>query len=225
MAEITVKQLAGVVGAPVERLLEQIKDAGLSAAGEEDLISDTDKLKLLEFLRGQHGVKKDSATSAADDGDKPRKITLKRKAVSELKVGSSAGRSSRTVAVEVRKKRTIQKDVPQTTAPAETADGEVKPKELEALEQLREDQAQRAEVRERELSKKQERLDQLNQEKKQEEEQELAKEKALTEEKEAEAAKPELKKVSVSTESGDKAKAKPSTESDTRRSKSGKNKN
>ena len=45
MAEITVKQLAGVVGAPVERLLEQIKDAGLTASSEADLISDRPNIK------------------------------------------------------------------------------------------------------------------------------------------------------------------------------------
>ena len=55
MAEVTVKQLASVVGTPVERLLEQIKDAGLSADNPDSLISDEDKMQLLAHLRGLHG--------------------------------------------------------------------------------------------------------------------------------------------------------------------------
>lgn len=206
MAEITVKQLAGVVGAPVERLLEQIKDAGLDAKSESDLISDADKLKLLNFLRGQHGTKGES-DAVSGEGKKPKKITLKRKAVSELKVGSSSGRSARTVAVEVRKKRTIQKAAPETTdeqAPA------AKPKELEELEKLRADQAQRAEERELELSKKQERLNQQALEKQQEEERKKKKAEAEAEAKKAAEEKPAV------------PEAQPAE--DTRRSKSGKSK-
>jgi len=206
MAEITVKQLAGVVGAPVERLLEQIKDAGVNATGESDLISDTDKLKLLEFLRGQHGSKK---AAEAEDDSKPKKITIKRKAISELKIGSSSSRSARTVAVEVRKKRTIQKTPPVASA-GETTEESVKPKELEELEKLRVDQAQRAQEREQELSKKQERLNQQEVEKQQQEEIAKAKADATAEAKIAKDVKP------AATES--------TAESDTRRSKSGKNK-
>jgi translation initiation factor IF-2 len=44
MAEVTVKQLADVVGTPVDRLLAQIKEAGLSAESADAMISDTDKL-------------------------------------------------------------------------------------------------------------------------------------------------------------------------------------
>ena len=74
MAEVTVKQLADVVGTPVERLLEQIKEAGLKADKSDALISDQDKLQLLDYLRNQHGK-----GSAAGSDDKPRKITLKSK--------------------------------------------------------------------------------------------------------------------------------------------------
>jgi len=90
MAEVTVKQLASVVGTPVERLLEQIKDAGLAIDTPESLISDTDKLTLLGFLRGQHG--KDDVDAVS----KPKKITLKRKSVSAAK---AAGSSRNTVSL------------------------------------------------------------------------------------------------------------------------------
>ena len=100
MSNVTVKQLADVVGAPVERLLEQLKEAGLVAENAESLISDEDKLKLLDFLRNSHG----KGEAAKSEGK--QKITLKRKSTSELKV---AGAGRKTVNVEVRKKRTYVK--------------------------------------------------------------------------------------------------------------------
>lgn len=105
MSEVTVKQLAKTVGTPVERLLEQCKEAGLKIDSESTVISDDDKSQLLSFLRNIHG-KKDKDVSS------DKKITLKRKSVSELKVSGGptamAGRP-KTVSVEVRKKRTYVK--------------------------------------------------------------------------------------------------------------------
>lgn len=105
MSEVTVKQLAKTVGTPVERLLEQCKEAGLKIDSESTVISDDDKSQLLNFLRNIHG-KKDKDVSS------DKKITLKRKSVSELKVSGGptamAGRP-KTVSVEVRKKRTYVK--------------------------------------------------------------------------------------------------------------------
>jgi len=157
MAEVTVKQLASVVGAPVERLLEQIKDAGLDITAPDSLISDADKMHLLSFLRGQHG--KDSNV---DSESKPRKIALKRKSVSEVKVGGS-GRS--TVSVEVRRKRTISRPSVQDVV-EKTAEGtqEEKPAEITELEKLRADQARREETREKERQLKLERAEKREQE-------------------------------------------------------------
>ncbi|MDH5392209.1 MAG: translation initiation factor IF-2 [Gammaproteobacteria bacterium] len=104
MSEVTVKQLAKTVDTPVERLLEQCKEAGLQIDNEDTVIGDADKAQLLNFLRNIHG-KKDKDLSSS------KKITLKRKTVSELKVsggGAAAGRP-KTVSVEVRKKRTYVK--------------------------------------------------------------------------------------------------------------------
>lgn len=109
MSDVTVKQLAEVVGTPVDRLLEQMKDAGISVSNAEQSVSDEQKMTLLEFLRTSHGKTKPEEGS--------RKITLKRKSVSELKVGSGAGRS-KTVSVEMRKKRTYVKRAPGEAAPA-----------------------------------------------------------------------------------------------------------
>jgi len=178
MAEVTVKQLAGVVGTTVERLLEQIKEAGLELTAPDSLISDQDKMRLLAYLRGQHG--KDSS---ADAESKPRKIALKRKSVSELKV---AGSGQKTVSVEVRRKRTISRPVVTEEVVAETVveavAGEIaeQPVELTELEKLRADQARREEERERERQIKAERAEKREQDQVEENER-LAKAKAEAE--------------------------------------------
>ena len=92
----TVEQLAETVGASVDRLLSQMKDAGLPHAAANEEVSEEDKQTLLTFLKRSHG-ESDAA---------PRKITLKRKQLSTLRTGGSG---KRTVNVEVRKKRTYVK--------------------------------------------------------------------------------------------------------------------
>jgi len=95
MSELTVKSLADEIGAPVERVIEQLADAGFKKS-QNDNVSLEEKQALLESLSGQHGGE---AT--------PKKMTLQRKTKSTLKVGS--GEKGRTVAVETRKKRTYVK--------------------------------------------------------------------------------------------------------------------
>ncbi len=107
MAEVTVKQLAGVVGVPPEQLLQQMNDAGLTHADLDQSVSDSEKQQLLLFLkRGSQGA------SVSE-----RKITLKRKSVSKIKVSGASGR--KTVNVEVRKKRTYVKRTTVTEPPEE----------------------------------------------------------------------------------------------------------
>jgi len=99
MANATAKQLSEVVGVSVEKLLEQLKNAGVDVSGPDDPISNEDKMKLLTSLRSSHG-------KASSDG--PKKITLKRKSKSELKVGgTSRTAGAKTINVEVRKKKTF----------------------------------------------------------------------------------------------------------------------
>ena len=104
MPEITVKDYAAAIGISEDRLLEQLQEAGLSSRAPEDMISDDEKSELLGYLRRKHGK---------DDSSEPKKITLRRKSVSELKVPISApGRNktrSKTVNVEFRKRRTYAK--------------------------------------------------------------------------------------------------------------------
>jgi len=74
MADVTVSELAKVVGVSVERLLSQVKEAGLPHTKADDSISNDDKNTLLLFLRRSHGDKE-----ATDNA--PKKITLQRKTV------------------------------------------------------------------------------------------------------------------------------------------------
>ena len=106
MADVTVAQFAEVLKVPVDKLLTQLDEAGIKVKGSDDNISDEAKLELLTHLRRSHGQDDTPATAAA-----PRKITLRRKSLSELKLSGAQGRS-RTVNVEVRRKRTyIKRDV------------------------------------------------------------------------------------------------------------------
>mgnify|MGYP003629963152 CR=1 FL=1 len=97
MTQVTVKQLAQVVDTPVERLLQQMREAGLSHTSAEQVVTDNEKQALLAHLKSSHGAKV----------DEPRKITLQRKTTTKLKVGGS-----KTISVEVRKKKTFVKRSP-----------------------------------------------------------------------------------------------------------------
>lgn len=100
MANNTVKQFAESVKAPVERLLTQLQEAGLDIKDPEHVLSEQEKMKLLGYLRQSHG-KKPAATPT-------KKITVTRRTTGEAKAAGGAGKA-RTVAVEVRKKRTFSK--------------------------------------------------------------------------------------------------------------------
>ena len=97
MTQVTVKELAQVVDTPVERLLQQMREAGLSHTSAEQVVTDNEKQALLAHLKSSHGAKV----------DEPRKITLQRKTTTKLKVGGS-----KTISVEVRKKKTFVKRSP-----------------------------------------------------------------------------------------------------------------
>ena len=105
MPEVTVKQYAEVIQIPVERLLEQLQEAGLVGKSADDAISDNEKTELLGYLRRKHGKENQAG---------PERITLRRKTVSEIKIpatglGSRSKVRSKTVSVEVRKRRTYIK--------------------------------------------------------------------------------------------------------------------
>ncbi len=104
MSNQTVRQLAEVVKIPLDRLLEQLKEAGLKVSRPDDIVDDKEKNKLLSYLRKRHG--KDEASMKSDS---PRRVTLKSRKVSELKQASVPGKSTKSISIEVRKKKTYIK--------------------------------------------------------------------------------------------------------------------
>src|SRR5579859_3071890 len=142
MAEVTVSQFAEVLKVPVDRLLVQLDQAGIKVSGPDARISDDAKLELLTHLRRSHG-------SDADGDGAPRKITLKRKTQSELKLASNQGRA-RTVNVEVRRTRNyIKRDVLQEQARAQQDEIDSRKREAEEAVRAATERAE-AERRERE---------------------------------------------------------------------------
>ncbi|MFT3791553.1 MAG: translation initiation factor IF-2 [Rudaea sp.] len=131
MSDVTIKQLAGVLGMSVDKLLAQLDGAGMKFSSPDQVVSSTEKVKLLGFLRRTHGKGEGVAADSA-----PRQVTLKRRTVSELTVNQGATRG-KTVNVEVRQKRTYVKR-------SEIAD-EQKPdaEREEALKKLAESQLKR----------------------------------------------------------------------------------
>jgi translation initiation factor IF-2 len=140
---------------PADLLLTQLRSAGVEKSSTSDPLSKDDKDKLLNHLRRTHG--------AVESGEK-KKITVTRKETSEIKQADASGKS-RTIQVEVRKKRTfVQRDdlvTAKATAPAPVID---------AAEQARRDEEARRQSellarQEAELREKQERLAKLESEK------------------------------------------------------------
>ncbi|HEX4023607.1 MAG TPA: translation initiation factor IF-2 [Steroidobacteraceae bacterium] len=143
MAEVTIAQFADVLKVPVDRLIAQLDQAGISVAGPQDRISEEAKLELLTHLRRSHGH------DQASEGSAPSRITLRRKTQQELKLASNQGRA-RTVAVEVRRQRTyIKRDVLEGQARAQQEQVDVQRREAEEAQRALTEKAE-AERREHE---------------------------------------------------------------------------
>lgn len=103
MSKVTVSQLAEVLGISIDKLIAQLSKAGIEVASGDNAVSNDDKKKLLAHLRSVHG-------KSASDATAPRKVTLKRKSLSELRIqGSGPRAATKTVNVEFRKRRTYVK--------------------------------------------------------------------------------------------------------------------
>ena len=96
MADVTVKQLAQVVGIPVERLLNQLQEAGLSFTGDEQTVNEDQKRILLNHLK------------TSGKREMPERFTLQRKSLTQVTLGNDAHKG-KTINVEFRKKRTFVK--------------------------------------------------------------------------------------------------------------------
>ena len=99
MASTTVAQLAAELSRSAAALLEQLQAAGVGKATPEDIVTESDKTSLLDYLKRSHGQADDSAR---------KKITLTKRETSEIRQADSTGKT-RTVQVEVRKKRVLMK--------------------------------------------------------------------------------------------------------------------
>jgi translation initiation factor IF-2 len=154
MSNVTVQDFANELKRPAAEILAQFKEAGVSVASETSSISAEDKLALLSYLK----QKTPSAGNVV--ATEPRRITLKRKETSELKLGPSRGGTGKTVAVEVRKRRTYIKrdeaDQPESeedvealakeqadreTAARAAAEAEAKRHQEEAEKRMRDEEA------------------------------------------------------------------------------------
>ena len=158
MATNNVAQFAAELNMPSDVLLKQLRDAGVDKNSADDILSKEDKDKLLSFLRGSHG---------SPSGEK-RKISLTRKETTEIKQADATGKS-RTIQVEVRKKRTFDKREEQAAHMAAAERRVVPPVIDEAEKQRRAEEARRqAELiarQEAELREKQALLAQMEAEK------------------------------------------------------------
>ena len=141
MADVTIAQFADVLKVPVDRLIAQLDQAGITVTSPQELISEEAKLELLTHLRRSHGH--------GGEGSAPSRITLKRKTQSELKLASNQGRA-RTVNVEVRRKRTyIKRDVLEGQARAQQEQLDAQKRDAEEAQRALSEKAE-AERRERE---------------------------------------------------------------------------
>jgi translation initiation factor IF-2 len=156
--QTTIRKLAELVNTPVEKLLEQLAEAGMSFSGPDQVVTSTEKMKLLGFLRRTHG----KVEKPADDVAVPKKITLNRRKVQEVTV--AAGRTKTTVNVEVRQKRTYVKPAEGET-PAQEMDAE----RAEILRKLEESKQRNLEEQKRLAEEDKRRADQLAQQRQEEE--------------------------------------------------------
>ncbi len=118
--QTTIRKLAALVNTPVERLLEQLSEAGMPFSDPDQVVTSAEKLKLLGFLKRSHG----KGDKPAEEALAPKKITLNRTRKQELVVGG--GKNKSTVDVVVRKKVTLVKptEAAAARAPVDEQDAE-----------------------------------------------------------------------------------------------------
>ena len=132
MASTTVAQLAGELNRSASALLEQLQAAGVQKATPEDVITESDKTRLLDYLKRAHG--------SAEDGAR-KKITITKRETSEIRQADATGKT-RTVQVEVKKKRVLFKRDEPNAAQAESEAAEATPV-VDAEEAARREEEQR----------------------------------------------------------------------------------
>ena len=142
MAVTTVAQFALQLNRPPAALLEQLQSAGVTKQSLDDALTESDKERLLDFLRTSHG------TAA---GAERKKITLTRKSTTEIKQADASGRA-RTIQVEVRKKRTFVKRDDLPAGVVDDGGAQAEEQELQRREEEARAQAEAIRVQEDELA-------------------------------------------------------------------------
>jgi translation initiation factor IF-2 len=208
MSKVTVSQLAEVLGVSTDKLMNQMSKAGIDVASPDEAVSNEDKKKLLGHLRSRA----------------PRKVTLKRKSVSELRIAGSGPRAStRTVNVEFRKRRTYVKRAALADADRQDPEHEKVQKALveakerrEAEERVLQEAAEKkrlaAEEQARKALEEQARKEQEDQSRREAEERQREEEsKREAEEKERQKEEERVRKIAEEQHKRKKERAKPST--------------
>src|SRR5690606_18882929 len=101
MMDKSIKELVLNVGRPVEKLVEQVREAGLPQRKADDIITTEQQDSWMSHARTSQGSESQAVQS-----------TLKRKTTSTAKVASTSGKA-KTINVEVRKKHTFVKPDPE----------------------------------------------------------------------------------------------------------------
>jgi translation initiation factor IF-2 len=137
--QTTIRKLAELVNTPVEKLLEQLAEAGMTFSGPDQVVTSIEKVKLLGFLKRSHGK-----AETAEASEAPKKITLNRSRKEELTVGG--GKSKATVDVVVRKKVTLVKPTEKSGDPVTDERAEILRKLEESKQRNLAEQQKLAEV-------------------------------------------------------------------------------
>ena len=152
MTDVTVKALAAEIQTSVDRLVQQFADAGIPKSAD-DSVSAQEKQTLLAHLNREHG-------------SAPDKLTLQRKTRSTLNIPGTGGKS-KSVQIEVRKKRTFVKRDPQEAerlAAVEQAQREAEEQAQREAQEAANRQAQEKAKREAEEKAKREAADKAKRE-------------------------------------------------------------
>jgi translation initiation factor IF-2 len=158
--QTTIRKLAALVNTPVEKLLEQLSEAGMPFSDPDQVVTSTEKVKLLGFLRRTHG----KADKPVEEAAEPKKITLNRSRKQELTIGG--GKNRQTVDVVVRKKVTLVKPAEQSGSQGASPDDE----QAEILRKLEESRQRNLSEQQRLAEEDKRRADEAAERKRKEEE-------------------------------------------------------
>ncbi|WP_423906295.1 translation initiation factor IF-2 [Candidatus Spongiihabitans sp.] len=155
MSQITISNFAKQIGISIDKLLNQLAQAGISGKVKTDLLVDDEKIKLLQYLKGDASQKQESN----------ERISLNRKTIGQIKQTSRTG-AAHTVHIEVKKRRTFVKrgvlEAQQAEAQAKTAALEAEQKRImeeqkqksrQAKEQAKQAEQERLRVEQEALEK------------------------------------------------------------------------